>query len=326
MKFCQLLCNDVNFEPAAVQPCCDIRHTLVPSFPFAGGRLDMAAYGEHIQTIVERLQTDPALCRNCPHLVDISVPAGASPAARLLFRTVSINMHRYLCNCKCVYCDLWRGNSSGYPILPVIKSLAEQGALHPDCLFSWGGGEPGILPDFEEASLWIQQNGWQQYVHTNALRFSPAIAQLLRTEKGGVNISLDSATAEVYRDVKGVDGFARVVSSLEQYCAATVDKSRIHVKYIIFEKNNKVKEIERFFALCTSLGVNNVQFSLNFLEVNKGEVSPQTLLGAAFFVHRALSLGIRCEPFFIDDSLLEQIFALERQYFSGADVQTTRNP
>ena len=128
---------------------------------------------------------------------------------RLLFRSVSINMHRQ-----------WRGHGAGYAILPVLRNLEEQKVLRRDCFFSWGGGEPGILPDFEEASQWILHNGWPQYVHTNALRFSPAIAALLREGKGGVNVSLDSASPEVYRAVKGVDGFTRVTANIERYRAA----------------------------------------------------------------------------------------------------------
>ncbi len=314
-----MLCNDINFEPNAVQPCCDVRAIEVPRFDFSGGALDMTAYGAHIQEVVERLQQGGDLCRDCPQLEEIEVPQGASPAARLAFRTVSINMHRHLCNCKCVYCDLWKGGSKGYPILPALKSLAAQGVLHKDCLFSWGGGEPSILPDFEEASLWIMRNGWQQYVHTGALRFSPAVAALLRASQGGVNISLDSGTPETYRAIKGVDGFERVVSSLERYRATCEDPTRIHLKYIVFEKNNSVKEIERFFALCRSLDIRSVQFSLNFLELRDGRPSPKTMLGAAYFVHRALSLGLRCEPFFIDEPWLEEIFALARQHFFGAD-------
>lgn len=201
MKFCLNLCNDINFEPDAVQPCCNVHAIAVPRFPFTGGRLDMAAYAEHIQNVAKRLQSGGALCLGCPECIEIDTPQGS--VARLLFRSVSINMHRHLCNCRCVYCDLWRGHGAGYAILPVLRSLEEQKVLRRDCLFSWGGGEPGILPDFEEASRWILHNGRPQYVHTNALRFSPAIAALLRDGKGGVNVSLDSASPEVYRAVKG---------------------------------------------------------------------------------------------------------------------------
>ena len=48
MKFCLNLCNDINFEPDAVQPCCNVHAIAVPRFPFTGGRLDMAAYARPV--------------------------------------------------------------------------------------------------------------------------------------------------------------------------------------------------------------------------------------------------------------------------------------
>ena len=138
----------------------------------------MAAYATHIQKCFQRLQTTgDTLCRGCPQLREIA--DNAIDSIRIQFQTVSINMHCHLCNCKCVYCDLWRGKGEGYPILPVLQSLHEQHVLHPRCFFSWGGSEPSILRDFDEASLWIKEHGWWQYVHTSCLRFSPAIATLL---------------------------------------------------------------------------------------------------------------------------------------------------
>lgn len=86
MKFCSMLCNDINFEPNAVQPCCSVRAIEVPRFAFSGGALDMAAYGAHIQNIVERLQEGGELCRNCPHLVDIPVEEDAFYAVPVVVR------------------------------------------------------------------------------------------------------------------------------------------------------------------------------------------------------------------------------------------------
>lgn len=70
-------------------------------------------------------------------------------------------------------------------------------------VFSWGGGEPSILKGFEEASLWVTERRYWQNVHTNALRFSPAIAFLPQAQRGEINISLDSGTAETSQKVKG---------------------------------------------------------------------------------------------------------------------------
>lgn len=319
MKSCPMLTRDINLEPAALQPCCNVHGCEVPAFPFSGGMVDMQAYTAHIADCIRRLQgKDDLLCHNCPSLRD--VPDAKTQDLNIEFKTVSINPHRYLCNCKCVYCDLWKNGGRGgigYPILPVLKSLASQHALAPNCFFSWGGGEPSILKDFEEASVWVTKRNYWQNIHTNALRFSPAIAFLLREQRGEINISLDSATAETYQKVKGVDGFAAVTRSLARYSEASANTEAITLKYIIFDTNNTIPELTRFFDLCLQLGIKKVQFSLDFREVNRNGPSQKTLLAAAFFATRAAALGLTCTPFFIPPKILQEIASLQNQYFSA---------
>lgn len=316
MNFCSSLCRDINFEPSFVQPCCDVYGIEIPRFPFSGGKLDIPAYVAHIENVFKHLQTDgDTLCCGCPELQEVSDDMQAN--LRVLFQTVSINMHRHLCNCKCVYCDLWRGKGEGYPILPVLQSLQEQRILAPDCYFSWGGGEPSILRDFEDTSIWIREHGWLQYIHTNCLRFSPAIVSLLQDGRGGINISLDSGSAAIYQKVKGIDGFNKVCENLERYAAATTSIKNIHLKYIIFEMNNSAAEIKNFFSICTQLGIINVQYSLNFKEMNKSSPSPKTLLAAAFFHAMAEQLGLNCIPSFIPLKWQATIDDLRRKHFQA---------
>lgn len=314
MNICPSLFHDINFEPTCVQPCCNVHGTTVPQFPFTGGKLDMAAYAAHIEQVFERLQApDASLCRTCPQLT--TLPDREQIDVRMQFKSVSINMHRYHCNCRCVYCDLWKGKGDGYPILPALQSLVEQKVLAPDCYFAWGGGEPSILKEFDETSLWLMKQGWRQYVHTSCLRFSPAIAAILQASQGIVDVSLDSATPQTYQRVKGLDGFDRVRENLVQYVKASVHPENVYLKYIVFELNNSMQEIEKFLELCGQLGVVCVQYSLNFKELNAGGPSAKTLMGAAWFAHRAEQLGLQCSPFSIPPQYQEKIDTLRQENF-----------
>jgi pyruvate-formate lyase-activating enzyme len=304
VRFCSYLVRDINFEPDAVQPCCNTRALRrLPRFPFSGGPLDMKAYRRHIAACLEELQGGGDMCRGCQELREPDIQVLSSLPA-VLFRTVSVNMHRHLCNCRCVYCELWKKPAVGYEILPAVKSLWRQGVLHSACFFSWGGGEPGILREFEDACAWIRNRGFRQYVHTNALRRSGAVVSLLEAGAGGVNISIDSASPEMYKAVKGIDGFARVASTVRDYVEHAADKNAVTLKYIIFPINNSAEEIEKFFDFCRREGVGDVQFSFDFREVNAGALSEETLRAAVLFVRLAVSSGIRCSPFFVDDGIL----------------------
>ena len=271
----------------------------------------MQAYTKHIQTVFKVLQDGSPLCVGCPHLLDLDTDeSSADLKLGIRFRTVSMNQHRHLCNCRCVYCTLWQKPAQSYAILPALKSLWQQQVLSKDCFFSWGGGEPGILREFEEASRWILSRGFQQYIHTNALRYSPAIADILASGKGGVNISLDSANPAIYKAVKGVDGFTRVTENLRRYVDVAADSGAVHVKYIIFALNNDLDAIDAFFGLCRDLGVTNVQFSFDFREVNNGELSDTNLGAALLFMQNALRLGMCCTPFSVDDIIMRRLEAL----------------
>ena len=318
MKVCNMLFNDLNFEPDALQPCCNIRGIQVPRLAYQGGPVDMAAYRAHIAETLTRLQSDYPLCAGCPELQDAEGDMPTDAGRYVRFRTVSLNQHRFFCNCRCVYCDLWQGKDKErpYDILPALQSLVEQNALQKNAWFSWGGGEPAILKGFDAACRYIQEQGFGQYVHTSALRGSPSIVELLHTRKGRVNISLDCAGPEVYKKVKGLDGWAPVLRTLEQYAEASTGFDGIDLKYIIFNANNAVAEVESFLRLCLRLGIQSVHYSLDFREVNAGKVSPKTYLAAAYFKSRAAQLGLNCVPFFIDPAQQAGIDELAAQHFA----------
>lgn len=304
MKYCEKLFSELNLEPDRLSPCCNTKALRIPAFPYSGGPIDMRAYGAHIQKTVNEIQGGSQVCDRCPELLT----KDGSLTATLVFRAVSINMHRFFCNCRCEYCNLWQQGHKGYGYdpLPALQSLKEQNALRPECFISWGGGEPSILPTFEQASSWALENGYFQYVHTNALRYSPALANVLGEKRGRINVSLDSGTAETYRRVKGIDGFTQVIGNLGKY-AAKGGANVLNLKYIIYEANNSFDEIARFLELAKELGAGDVEFSFNFLETNAGKVSEQTIGAAAFFVQRAQSLGLKWAPFFVDPVWLGKI-------------------
>ncbi len=264
----------------------------------------MVEYCQHVQDTIIRMQDD-SICKNCPELIEI--PANKTSASNILFQTVSFNMHRYLCNCKCVYCDFHKQTLLPYSILPAINSLYSQNVLHKDCFFSWGGGEPTILREFEEAATLIYNYGFKQYIHTNALHYSNTIAGLLEKQSAGVNISLDSGNPEVYKAVKGLDGFKRVTANIGKYIAASRNECDITIKYIIFSANNSQQMIEDFFALCKYLGIKNVEFSFDFREVNDGTVSNETLDAAISFIALSNALNIKCSPFFVDNQMIKML-------------------
>lgn len=305
MKYCNKLFKEINFEPQAIAPCCNTQAITVPSMSYAGGPVDLQKYAERMSEAFTQMQAGGKICRDCMHIEEKET----IPQSNGQFSAVSLNMHRYLCNCRCEYCDLWNVKSEKkvYDILPALKSLQEQGALQKNCLISWGGGESSIYSGFEAAANWALENGYFQNIHSNAIRFSPNIAAILEAKKGRINVSLDSGSPETYQLIKGVDCYAKVTENLRHY--ATLNPDAIELKYIIYEKNNEPAEIDKFLNFAKENGIKNIQVSFNFLEQNVGKVSQKSLLSAALMTVKAINSDINIVPFFIHPDLLAKIRA-----------------
>ncbi|MDR0565043.1 MAG: radical SAM protein, partial [Azoarcus sp.] len=322
MKFCSYLFACINFEPNAIQPCCDTLKVGVPSFPFTGGEVDMQAYNQHIQDTIRTLQKSNKICEGCQYLKEI--PYQNFDAEVPHFYSVSINKHRHYCNLRCEYCDLWENRSDSYEILPPLKSLHQQGAFAEGCSFHWGGGEPSILKEFEATSVWISEQGFQQYIHTNALRFSPEISRLLQKKQGIINVSLDASCAETYKSIKGIDSFNRVIKNLRRYIEAAQDKKAVVIKYIVYSKNNSQEEIINFCKLCHLLGIKEIQFSFDFREVRANTVSDDSIRAANLLYRSAKEMGMNCVPFYPDPKLIQRMAALsnEKTHQTGINLQS----
>lgn len=315
MKYCRKLFKELNFEPNYISPCCDTQKIKIPSVPYAGGEIDLEAYSNAVSEAFNQIQSNGSLCRGCREIREID----ALPAMNGKFANISINMHRYFCNCKCEYCDLWSRKNKGkfYEVLPGLKSLKRQNALEEDAKISWGGGEPSILPEFDEAAKWLCDNNYYQYIHTSAIKFSPSIDEILKSDKGKINVSLDCGGPSVYRSVKGVDKFDAAVGNIKQYASA--NPANVELKYIIYEKNNDISEIRKFVTLAKEIGVKNLQFSFDFREQNAGRISQKSLIAAAFLIIMASAENINFWPFFVDEKPLAKIKKIVESELASVD-------
>ncbi|MDD4701000.1 MAG: radical SAM protein [Desulfovibrio sp.] len=315
MRFCPNILWDLNFEPTALQPCCNVRQIGIPAFPYVGGPIDMVAYNAHIRNILQKIQQNPpAVCAPCPELRENVILEVNLADVQCTFRTLSFNQHRFHCNCRCVYCDLWKQThkTKPYDITPALQSLMKQDALTPKCAISWGGGEPTLLPEFEKAARWIAENGFFQQIYTNAIIYSKWVEVILASGVGRIDVSLDSGGPQLHTRVKGKDVWEKVMYSLHRYRSAAQHPSQIELKYIIFDMTNEKKDIDAFFKLCTQLEITTVCYSFDFREVNSNRVSEQSLNAAVRFRHWAKTLGMICQPFFVDSALLQKIEHLEQ--------------
>jgi MoaA/NifB/PqqE/SkfB family radical SAM enzyme len=127
-----------------------------------------------------------------------------------------------------------------------------------------GVGEPTLAPNFSEIlkvaphgsdrSLWMNSNGH--------FMSDERIQEVLHSGFSEINFSLDAATPETYRKIRGSD-FSEVLDGISRLLAARRKRSRnkleICINMTLMREN--LPEVEAFVVLGKSLGVDTIVFS-----------------------------------------------------------------
>lgn len=294
MQTCRDMFTTLNIGPGELLPCCSALCNF--SLDHNAGQFNKTLYLRYLEMMKKRFQQGPSPCDpRCDKL--INVPDGRlSPfPTQLAFKRVLINHHRNYCNCRCTYCPFWNVTPKPrlFSVAGLLHSLFAQQVIADGCIFAWGGGESTLLPEFEETVLHLADLGYSQFIHTNAIRYSEAISEVLRRGQAVVNVSLDCGDAASYRKIKGVDAWDKVIANLERYRDALVDPTALELKYI-FNKDTAVsQDIIHFFDLCRRLRIGKVLYAFDVNEMSLDPLFPYLEL----FILQAQRAGIPFDLF-----------------------------
>lgn len=126
-----------------------------------------------------------------------------------------------LCNLRCPHCASDSGTRrDGELTTPewfgVFADLRDLGCRRLTLL----GGEFLLHPDWFELGRRVRENGIELQLITNGVRVDPAaVEQFSALTPQAVAVSLDGATRESYRAMRGVDGFDQCLKVLEMLSA-----------------------------------------------------------------------------------------------------------
>jgi len=263
MHCCQLG-NTIIFFSESVNFCCNCSTQLGPPVIYREN-LDYFSsdiYFENLDRIIALNQTEEALCRGCSSFKKMVVPKFNK---KYFFRNFTIT-NFLKCNLNCIYCGgLMNSPDYIYSILHIIKQMKEEGFIHPNCFFSWGGGEPTLYKEFEDVVSFLMENKYLQLINSSGLKYSPLILKGLEEGALQLQISVDSGTQETFAKVKGLDGYEKVWGNIKKYCE---HPKNVTIKYIIFALNSKKEEINDFIDKCLWANVKNIEISLEASQVN----------------------------------------------------------
>jgi organic radical activating enzyme len=146
----------------------------------------------------------------------------------------------------------------------LVEELAQSGARFDNLVLFWLG-EPLLHPGFPEILSWLQDRAWrdgvfrQIEIHTNAVLLEePHVEVMFRRPElpQRWHFSLDAATRQTYRAIKGRDRFEQVTAAVEQVVrrkgTAGDSSPRLVFQFIVQEANQA--EAEAFRDHWQSLG------------------------------------------------------------------------
>jgi sulfatase maturation enzyme AslB (radical SAM superfamily) len=262
---CEWLDRGLAFSPRGLHICCVCHHGdrgWLSISDFSGGEIPVRRIREARAAYIEAINSGGLkACQGCG-LLETRI---WSPAPYLV-QVVNLS-HFTCCNLNCRYCYLqlekkctswWNdpeGLAAGHQPLALydtFQAMIADGLLAPDGVINWGGGEPTLLAEFEQLLGLLVASGRWNYVATNGVCYSPALAAGLTGGHVGMVCSVDAGTAATFKALKGHDCFDRVWVHLKAYAATG---GNVQAKYIVTLMNGNSEDAREFVRRSAEAGV-----------------------------------------------------------------------
>lgn len=158
------------------------------------------------------------------------------------------------CNSRCVTCDYWKYGQTNLPIeraralAPQLKALGTQAIL-------LSGGEPLLHPHWAEVAEVLRADSnarlWLLTAGLSLRKHAARVVELCDR----VTVSLDGATPETYRAIRGVEAFDMVYAGV---LAAVGRGARVTLRCTVQRGN--YRELPALVRLAHQLGVAQISF------------------------------------------------------------------
>ena len=315
-KTCHDLENSLYVAPNEIRSCCqrffydgkmrgdakliDIKENVTPTFE------DLQKAREKIFNEIQNEENED--CKGCPFIKKTK----NKPNITSSISHLSIEHHSVF-NLRCTYCSetYWGGKRSKYNVTEFISYLSKNGSLDDCKQVVWGGGEPTLDKSFEQILEEIHLHANPSTYHrvfTNSVRLSDPVIKFLKKGLIKITTSIDAGTPEKFKEVRGRPKFFNVFENLQKY--ASVDPSKITIKYIFTEENKDESEIESFISNCLKYGLNqcNFQISVNY---KKEKFDFEFLKSIAFLFAKLNRNNIK--KVFLDDHIMLRFSSLNKE-------------
>ena len=286
-KYCKNLCSCINFHIKGIFYCNTLWGGEGHEKNNYYDKNFLEKFLNQREILIENIKKGivPSHCDNCVYL-----EAANDKPMEINNKFKRIECYHWVqCNCACFYCSnrqktklkitnpLFHKVKGIINIYPYIKELKKRNLIDDDARFSIVGGECTLLKEFPDIIKFVIKNNYPIDILSNGILYEKYISKALNANKKSfLSISLDSGTSETFKKIKRVDKFNNVVKNLKKYVKETKENSnQVMVKYIILKGINDNKdEIDKFFDVCTNIGITNFFPSIEFCNSVKPGKNP----------------------------------------------------
>lgn len=274
MKYTCDCINSLFFDFNCVQCGCSNSGGIKYLVPFDGTDFDLDKINQKRFEIYQGFADGivSPICEKCYMLKEVD---GDIPPFEKTLDRIYIS-HWYHCNCGCIYCTNQPVSrlkitpkpkrSDYYDILPIVKELTQTGYIREDTEIYSIGGEPTILKEYDEVINELTKYS-KNYIYflSNGIEFSETIYKFLERGHANLIISLDCGTPKMYKKIKRVDGFNKVIKNAAKYSSAVHQiSSSVVLKYIIINGlNDNLAEIRSFIEVAEKAGVKSLYLDID---------------------------------------------------------------
>ena len=286
VKSCAKLESGLRFGPEGICACClGVRSSPIYWTPEEAASLTITK-----QMIMEKrewllnLLNDPNSDIPCKGCREVYVKHREEVA---FHKIGHVNIaHFTYCQLRCNYCSYTQHNmwlAPLYAVLPILRQFGPQDADRlSGCWVDINGGEPTLLPNIGEFVDYFRSIGSSISFFTNAVRFTPSVAEGLRDgTMAQVIVSLDAGTPDTFVKLKGRNHYHHVLYTLKQYSEAR-RRGKLVVKYIFHDLNCGDDDIEGFVCTVSEIKPQEIWLMVDFYPL--GDLYPgQTEIGVYDF-------------------------------------------
>ena len=162
------------------------------------------------------------------------------------------------------------------------------------------GGEPSCLDELGRViDFSLKHDIKEIYLNSSCIKYEKSIEKALKKDNIELTLSLDCSTREMYKKIKRIDAFDKVIKNMKKYVKAQAEKkTAVRIKYIILPNVNDTKEeIDNWLVLCQNIGVKKVILDVetNWYQKNKMNIPIRIKELISYFKERALFYGFETD-------------------------------